>query len=250
MTAIINHSNLKKVRKKVTFDFDYNHSQLVHITREPQLAKNFHDEVHAAKDVQIFLDEAQILIENENNCATISDILKKLLVLIKNADTEMTHKSIESIKTAIFRHRDAGNNALLAESFQGYFVENDKEIFDQEWIIAMATTEDLISTKIGFCKTDTPISRVGAPGAHAPVGAKMCTKVRLRRSHFQNFGAKTHEISNQSGFCFGIDFICFFFLCSRHNFLKKFHDFDNFHLLKTSKQKFGRFFVKMWILRA
>ena len=158
MAAQINRSNLKKVRKKVTFDFDYNHSQLVHITREPQLAKNFHDEVHAAKEVQMFLDEANILIENDDNCTTISDILKKLLVLMKNTHPEITHKSVESIKTAIFRHRDAGNNALLAESFQGYFVKNDKEIFDEEWIIAMASTEDLISTKIGFCKTDTPIS--------------------------------------------------------------------------------------------
>lgn len=37
-------------------------------------------------------------------------------------------------------------------------MENDVEKYDQDWIIAMTKTQDLIDTKIGFCKTDFPVS--------------------------------------------------------------------------------------------
>ena len=75
--------------------------------------------MHAGDDVELFLNEAVVYVEDDER-PSLSQILKKLLILMKQSDIDISHNSIEAIKNEIFRHRHSGDNALLGQSVQGY----------------------------------------------------------------------------------------------------------------------------------
>uniref|UniRef100_A0A8C6WEZ5 Solute carrier family 4 member 11 n=1 Tax=Neogobius melanostomus TaxID=47308 RepID=A0A8C6WEZ5_9GOBI len=121
------------------------------VTKEArQFAKNiFQEEVRAHRDVDNFLAQARILLDE--NAATLDEVLRRMLTNLVNEGPESC--DIDKVMNSLFT--DAGVH-LLTETIQGVTADSTGVHYQQSWLCILSTVRSLQRRHVCITRLEQP----------------------------------------------------------------------------------------------